>query len=195
MANVSFACAAKSDQLNAVDIMGIEPVIRIREVRVAQGEQPVWVFFQGDNNRPWKPSKGMLRIMMAAWGPESDDWVGERVKLYFEPTVTWAGEQVGGIRIRALSSIKEDGMLVALTLNRKKRVALRVELLPEDTLPPYPQEKFLSALPAMQKAMEDGKMTLQQVIAQCQKTGNLSETQIARLEQAVPVEHDEEDET
>ena len=193
MANISFACEAKSDQLNAVDIMGVEPVIRIREVRVAQGEQPVWVFFDGDNNRPWKPSKGMLRIMMAAWGVESDEWVGKRVKLYFEPTVTWAGEQVGGIRIRALSSIKADGMLVALTLNRKKRVALRVELLPEDTLPPYPEEKFLSALPAMQKAMEDGKMSLQQVIAQCQKTGNLSEEQIATLESAVPVEHEEEE--
>ena len=84
--------------------------------------------------------------------------------------------------------------MVALTINRKKRIALRIEMLPEDSLPPYPEEKFLSALPAMKQAMEDGKMTLQQVIAQCQKTGNLSDSQIARLEQAVPVEHDEDEE-
>ena len=36
---------AKSDQLNAVDILGADRIIRIRDVKVPQaGEQPVSVF-------------------------------------------------------------------------------------------------------------------------------------------------------
>ena len=34
MADVSFAMQAKSDQLNAVDIMGFEPILQIRDVHV-----------------------------------------------------------------------------------------------------------------------------------------------------------------
>jgi hypothetical protein len=47
----------------------------------------------------------------------------------------------------------------------------------------------------MVKAMAEGKMTLQQIVAQCQKTGQLTPEQLAQLEAAAPVEvtHDEED--
>lgn len=187
MTDVSATLEAKSDQLNAVDIMGAEPIIRIREVKVAQGDQPVSVYFDGDHGRPWKPSKGMRRILAGAWGTDSSNWIGKHAKLYFEPSVMYAGKEVGGVRIRALSDIPAQGMKFAITINRQKREPYLVPLL-EIVAAEYPADRFAKALPVMAKKMQEGEMTLQQVIAQCQKTGQLTEDQLAQLEQAAPVE-------
>lgn len=195
MSDVGFALEAKSDQLNAVDIMGAEPVIRIRDVKVAKGDQPVSVYFDGDNNRPWKPSKGMLRILAGAWGRESKQWAGRYVQLYFEPTVMYAGKEVGGIRIKALSDIDARGLNFSLTINRQKREPYHVPML-EVQAAEYPAERFEKALPAMAEKMKTGEMTLPQVVAQCQKTGQLSADQLKRLEDVAPVEiqdHDDDE--
>lgn len=195
MSDVGFALEAKSDQLNAMDIIGAEPVIRIRDVKVQKAEQPVWVYFDGDNNRPWKPSKGMLRILAGAWGKDTTDWVGKSVKLYFEPSVMYAGKEIGGIRIRSLSDIDKKGLSFAITINRQKREPYHVTMLEVDART-YPADRFEQALPKMAESMKNGKMTLQQVIAQCQKTGSLSTDQLAKLEAVAPVEvpHENDDE-
>lgn len=193
MTDISATLEAKSDQLNAVDIMGAEPVITIRKVDVKKSpDQPVWIYFEGDNNRPWKPSKGMRRVLAAAWGTDSSAWVGRKAQLQFEPTVTYGGVEVGGIRIKALSDIPAAGITCALTLSRTKRIPYPVPLLVVEEKP-YPADKFNAALPAMKKAMTDGSMTLQQVIAQCQKTGTLSAEQLDALEKAAPIEIDADD--
>lgn len=189
MADVSMAAQAKSDQLNAVDIMGVEPVITIREVRVSGGDQPVSVYFHGDNSRPWKPSKGMIRILMAGWGKESDDWVGKSVQIYMEPSVKYAGKEVGGIRIRAMSDIPQKGMMCALTLNRQKREPYPVTWL-NMKRPAYPADKFDAAFGAMVKMMQEGS-SIEQIVAQCQKTGDLAPGQLARLQEAAPVPVDD----
>ena len=193
MADVSKALEAKSDQLNATDILGAEPVIRIRHVDVKGSEQPIWVFFDGDNNRPWKPSKGMLRILAAAWGRDSDAWIGKHVQLIFESTVMYAGKEVGGIRIKALSDIPAAGINCALTISKTKREPYHVPLLKVQSKS-YPADKFDAALPKMAAAMKEGTMTLVQVVAQCQKTGQLTPEQLKQLEAAAPVEvtHDDE---
>lgn len=185
MADVSQAMQAKSDQLNAVDIMGCEPIITIRDVVVRQGDQPVSVYFNGDNNRPFKPSKGMIRILAAAWGNESQNWIGKSAQIYMDPDVTWAGEKVGGIRIRALSDINKNGMSFMLTLNKKKRIPYPVAYLSME-LPPYPEDKFNKGFETMVGWLNEGK-SLEQIVAQCQKTGQLTEAQYQRLQEAAPV--------
>lgn len=192
MTDISFALAAKSDQLNAVDIMGYEPIIRIREVKVVKGDQPVHIYFDGDNNRPWKPSKGMLRILAAAWGTQSSEWVGKYAQIFMNPTVKYAGKEVGGIQIRGLSDIDRD-MNFMLALNRGNRVPYPVVKI-EPVTKEYPADEFEKRLPAMIEAMASGKMTLQQVIAQCQKSGVLSAEQIKQLEQNAPVDLTDEQE-
>jgi hypothetical protein len=193
MADVSFALEAKSDQLNALDIVGAEPVIRIREVRVQKSpQQPVWMYFDGDNGRPWKPSKGMLRVLAGAYGRDSAAWIGKRVRIYYEPSVKYAGADVGGIRIRALSDISERGLAFSLRINQKKTEPYHVPLLVVDEKP-YPADKFDKALPVMTEKMRAGELTLQQVIAQCQKTGTLTADQLARLESVAPVEIEEQE--
>ena len=191
MADVSLAMEAKSDQLNAMDIMGYEPVIRVRAVDVRDGEQPVSVYYDGDNNRPWKPSKGMIRILSAAWGRETDYWLGRSAQIYCDPTVVYAGQPVGGVRIRALSDIDKNGLTFILTINRKKREPYSVAWL-DTQRPAYPADKFSAGLPKMAEAMKSGKMTLDQIIAHCQKTGDLSNDQLSQLEKSAPVNVDDD---
>lgn len=192
MADLSFALEAKSDQLNALDIVGAEPVITIRDVKVMPGAaaQAVWVYFDGDKNRPWKPSKGMLRVMAGAWGRDSAAWIGKRAKIYYESSVKYAGADVGGIRIRALSDVDPRGLSFSLRINQKKTEPYFVPLLVVEEKP-YPEAQFAKALPAIGKKMQTGEMTLQQVVAQCQKTGTLTADQVKRLEALAPVEIEE----
>lgn len=194
MADVRGTLEAKSDQLNATDIMGIDLVIRIRAVVVGGGkEQPVAVYFDGDNNRPWKPSKGMRRVLAAGWGWESDNWIGKSVKLHFDASVKYAGKEVGGIRVKAMSDIDQRGMVVVEAINRQQRVPVNVAFL-DTRMPAYPDDKFALALPTMTKKMHSLEMTLQQVIAKCQETGQLTPQQLSALEQAAPVVIDESQE-
>lgn len=192
MADVTFAMQAKSDQLNACDLSG-DLVIRIRDVRVMQSDQPVWIYFDGDNNRPWKPSKGMVRVLAKAWGNDSDTWIGQNAQIYCDPTVKWAGKEVGGIRVRALSGIHKNGMETILVTSKQQRGVIKIAFLEVQGRQAYPSEKFDTALPAMREAMESGKMTLHAVIAHCQKTGDLSAQQLKQLEDAAPIETEEGD--
>lgn len=187
MADVRGTLEAKSDQLNATDIMGIDLVIRIRAVVVGGGkEQPVSVYFDGDNNRPWKPSKGMRRVLAAGWGWESDNWIGKSVKLHFDASVKYAGKEFGGIRVKAMSDIDQRGMVVVEAINRQQRVPVNVSYL-DARMPAYPQDKFAQHLPAMAAKMQSGEMTLQQIVAKCQQTGQLTAAQLAELEKVAPV--------
>ena len=192
MSDIGFALEAKSDQLNYDDIADTEVVITISEVRVRKGDQPVWVYFDGCNNRPWKPSKGMIRILATAWGRDSSQWVGRSVKLYGDKTVKWAGKEIGGIRIRALSHINTNGISAMLTVARGKRHEFRVGYLNMER-PKYPEDKFKQVLPMMVEKIIAGEMSIEQVVAQCQKTGDLTKEQLKALESAIPVNVNEDD--
>jgi len=187
MADISQALQAKSDQLNAMDIVGCEPVITIREVRYnpSAPSQKLWVFYNGDNGKPWKPSVGMGRILAGGWGTESDAWIGKSVKIFCEPSVKYAGKEVGGVHIRGMSHIPERGINLMLAINRGTRVPFHVEHL-SMARPEYPHDRFENGFAAMSKALQDGKMTIEQIVAQCQKTGDLTQEQISRLQEVAP---------
>lgn len=191
MTDVTFALEAKSDQLNAVDLMASHRTIKIRKVDVKKGDQPVSVFFDGDNNKPWKPCKGMLRILASAWGKDSKDWTGKHAEIYLDHDVVWAGKAVGGVRIKSLSDIDPNGLTVSLAINRQTRIQYSVGLLTVNE-EQYPDAQFDKAFPTMVKKMTNGEMNLQVVIAKCQKTGTLTPDQLKRLEDAAPDEPDDD---
>lgn len=178
MANVSLAMQAKSDQLNFIDIGdGGELILQVESVTVLNKDQPIAIHYKGCNGRPYKPSKGMIRVLAGAWGEESDLWVGKYIQVFGDPTVTWAGAEQGGIRIRALSDIPKQGYTAFIQKNRSTRVKQTIPLLDMS----YPDALFNEKLPAMLDAITEGKMTVDQVIARCQVTGILSDAQIAKL--------------
>ena len=184
---------AKSDQLNYDDIADTDVVITISDVQVRRGEQPVSIYFHGCNNRPWKPSKGMLRLLATAWTRDSKSWIGKSVKLYGDKTVRWAGKEIGGIRVRALSGINKNGISAMLTVSRGSRREFKVKYL-DMTRPTYPQDKFNQTLQSMVEAISTGKMSIEQVVARCQQTGDLTKEQLKALESAIPVNTDDNEE-
>jgi hypothetical protein len=96
---------AKSDQQNYSDYIGVEKTVTVSEVRKGSPEQPIEIHLVEYPGKPFKPSKTVRRLLVAAWGKDSDKYVGRRMTLYGDPTVKWAGQAVGGIRLRALSHL------------------------------------------------------------------------------------------
>lgn len=106
--DVSSAIVAKSDQLNAIDLVGRDVTVTIVDVKQGPADQPVHIITDAYGpSRPWKASKTALRDIVQAWGTDSTVWVGRRITLWNDPEVLWAGQPVGGIRIRAMSHIDE----------------------------------------------------------------------------------------
>lgn len=129
MSDMHSVIEPRSDQLNSDSLMTGPLTIRISRVTVSPGtEQPVTIFYDGDEGHPWKPCKSMARILVAAWGPDSSKYAGKSATLYRDPTVKWGGLDVGGIRVSHLSHIDRD-MTLALTATRAQRKPFTVRPL------------------------------------------------------------------
>ena len=132
MTDISTTIAPKSDQLNADDLIAGPRSITVTKVTAAEStpEQPVSIFYEGDNGKPYKPCKSMRRLLVFAWGKDGQQYKGRRMTLFLDPEVKFGGIKVGGIRISHLSHI--DGPLsLALTASKGKRAPYNVEPLRE----------------------------------------------------------------
>lgn len=129
--NLANTVAPKSDQLNADDLIAGPITIRISGVSAGSAEQPVNISFDGDNKRPWKPSKGMRRVLIALYGADSSAYIGKRLTLFNDTSVTFGPDTTGGIRISHASDIREP-MTIALTVKKGKRKPYRVDPLGPD---------------------------------------------------------------
>lgn len=147
MSDMASAIIPKSDQANADDFLTGPRTIRVTAVTVKPGEQPVSIHFEGDDGKPYKPCKSMCRVMVNAWGPDSQKYIGRSMTLYRDPGVKWGGLDVGGIRISHLSDI--DGpMTMALTATRGSRKPFTVKPLAAAE-PPPPLTTVLKAISEM----------------------------------------------
>jgi hypothetical protein len=96
-------------------------------------------FAELPKGRPFKPSKTVLRLLVAGLGKETNDWPESvRMTLYRAPEVKWAGEEVGGIRLSHLSHIAAP-LKVALKESQKKKVLWTVQPLPDAPTTPKPE--------------------------------------------------------
>ena len=132
MLDVSGAMKAKSDQLNFVDLgVNGELLITIDYIDYAESreQQQIWIYYQGCNKRPYKPSVGMGRLLVGAWGKDADKWVGKQILLYGEKEVTFGKGEVGGIRIRALSDVPKEGYVGFVQKNKRVRTRQTIPLL------------------------------------------------------------------
>lgn len=118
----------KSDQQNFDDYIAGPRTVTVSEVKKGSAEQPVEIHLVEYPGRPFKPSKSMRRVLLACWGPEAADYKGRTMALYGDPTVRFGGQEVGGIRIAALSDIDEP-KTISLTVTRGKRAPFTVEPL------------------------------------------------------------------
>lgn len=129
---------AKSDQLNADDLVAGPITVRIHGARVTGGaEQPVTVDI-GPDHRPWKPCKTSMRVLAALWSERPSEWVGRSIRLYRDPTVKYGGVEVGGIRINGMSHI-DGAKRITLAASKKAKVEHRIDVLRVDEPKPAPQ--------------------------------------------------------
>lgn len=145
MDDISDTLAPKSDQLDAVDLLGGPRVFTVESASVRNGdEQPVSIRLR-EFPRVWRPGKSMRRVLAACWGVQSSEWSGRQVELFCDPSVKFGGEAVGGTRIRSLSHI--DGpKSVPLLITRGKSAIYVVEPLTEaPTKPAEPTVEQVAA--------------------------------------------------
>jgi len=149
------ATIAKSDQLNADDLLSGPRTFTIAEVREGNDEQPVSIVLaEWPDNRPFKPSKTVTRLLVAAWGGESDDWPeGARMTLFRDADVKWAGQAIGGIRVSHLSHIKGK-LKVALQESKGKKVLYTVDPLPELSRAEQLRAEWKTATPERRAAIK-----------------------------------------
>lgn len=139
--NIEDTLTPNSDQLDAIELVAGPRTFTIDKVTRGNAEQPVNVHFL-ELDRPWRPSKGMRRVLAACWGAEAAEWPGRRVELYYDPEVTFGKEKPGGTRIKRLSNI--DGTKrIPLLVSRGKSATYVVEPLPE--VVPGPTEADVAA--------------------------------------------------
>lgn len=127
----------KSDQLNSDDLLTGPRTFTIDHVSAGSAEQPVDIHLVEFPGRPYRPSKSMRRVLVAAWGPDAANYVGRRMTLFRDPSVQFGGAVVGGIKISHLSGI-DKRLTMALTATRGKKAMHVVEPLPD--VVPTPNE-------------------------------------------------------
>lgn len=178
MMDLSDTIIAKSNQLNAEDLISADRIIKVTSVR-KYSEKGVTKFdlsYEGDQGRVYKPSKGMRVVITSGWGMDGDNFIGKYLRLYYDPDAVYAGKEVGGIRINGMSNIK-DVMKVRITERRGLKKEYVVQVLNVGQPQPYPEEHFNKVFPVMEKKVLAGEMTQEQVINKCEATGFLSDNQ------------------
>lgn len=132
--------APKSDQLDADDLLTGPRTFTIAEVTQGPSAEQPFNFKLAEFPRPFRPSKTVRRIIVAAWGPHAEEYVGRRMTLYRDPTVKFGGEAVGGIRVSHLSHLKDGKPLrVSLLIAKGRKAPFTVQPLTEARVPDYPK--------------------------------------------------------
>lgn len=179
MSGESFAntIIPKTDQANADDLISGPRTVKVTQVTRGNKENPVFIYTDGFEGRPYKPCLSMRRAIISAWGEYPDPWVGRSLTLYRDPEVVYGGVKVGGIRISHFSDIAEDFELM-LTVTRGKRKAHRFSKL---EIAYYDQAKFEENLPAWLALIAEGKATPEKIIARVEQSGKLTPEQISLI--------------
>lgn len=128
MVDLSQTIQAKSDQLNADDLLGNPITVQITKVSAATTEQPIAINYAGDNGKPYFPCKSMRRVLVNCWSKDGLSYIGKYLTLYRDPEVIFGGIKVGGIRISHMSDIKDE-ITMSLTASKKSRKPFTVKPL------------------------------------------------------------------
>jgi hypothetical protein len=193
MVDLSDTIAPKSDQLNADDLIAGEMVLTITRLSKSNSpDQPISIYFDGDNGKPFKPCKSMRRVLVQAWGSDGSKYVGRSIKIYRDEKVKWAGKEVGGIRISELSHIKQK-LQLAVTVSKGRRDPYIVNpLIMQETTEITPEIKEAGSAAAA-LGVDAYKNWLSGLSPDVKQTVKPYHAQWAKIAKDVPVHEDEFD--
>lgn len=80
-----------------------DQVCTIRTVKLEEMQsnsaETRWVLYFQEHPKGMVLNTTTIRVLEAAFGDDSEMWVGKRVKVYVDPTVSFQGRIVGGLRL------------------------------------------------------------------------------------------------
>lgn len=173
--DIAKAIEPRSDQQNYDDMIAGPRTVTVEGVDQDK-EGRASIHLHEYPGRPFKPSKTNLRLIAQAWGTHAPDWTGRRLTLTGDPTVRFGGQQVGGIRVTALSHI-EKAFTANLTTTRGKRAPYKVDVLATEQPPPIPAFNTLADAHAYYRERQQA---------------NASPNELAAIQAAAPTATEEE---
>ena len=139
--DVTKMCAAKSDQINAIDLISGPRIAKITDVKIfSETEQPIHVVLDGDTKRPWKCSKTSVRALASLYSSDASNWIGKHIEIYCDESVLWGGQQVGGVRQSRAEGITAPKRLT-LTKSRQKKETVVINPLSADDIKSHYDKK------------------------------------------------------
>lgn len=185
---------AKSDQINAADLLGGPLVCQITDIQMTgSADQPISIFVDA-HPQPWKPSKTSRRVLAACWADtDPSEWVGRFVVLYNDPSVMWAGKAEGGIRCSHLSHISERKTIMVNATRGKKAAQIVEPYYAQSEAAPiqpvfWPEDAFEKQFKNAEPKLVSGEKSADDIIGALEKKAPLTEGQKARIRRAKPVE-------
>lgn len=68
--------------------------------RMGQSADTKWIMYFYEAKKGLKLNTTMIRALADGFGEQTEAWIGQRVRLYVDPTVQFAGQTVGGVRVQ-----------------------------------------------------------------------------------------------
>lgn len=176
--DLSDTIEAKSDQLNADDLAGSTKTIKVTGV-VRYSDKGIPAFhidYEGGAGRPFKPCKSVRRVIMFAWGKDGSQWIGRSMTLYCDPSVIYAGKEVGGIRVSHMTDI-EKRISIKLTEKRGSKKEVFIDILEPTQKPAWPDDAFTAKFTSIRGAILANKVTHEQAITKLEQNASLTDSQ------------------
>ena len=99
----------------------------------------------------------MRRLLAHMWGPEADNYIGHRIRLYRDPEVVFGRDKTGGTRLSHASHI-DKRITVSLPTSKGKFGAFTVEPLVEAApTVANPNAELLAEIGALADKTEAGR--------------------------------------
>ena len=106
----------KSKYFRARDVEGVAPfVLTIADVseellgRPGSKQDVKCILWFMESPKGLQLNKTRVKLLEAAYGPDSVGWNGKKIKLYFDPTIEFGGRPVGGVGIKTSPGVVYNG--------------------------------------------------------------------------------------
>ena len=70
----------------------------VENIRNQSGTAKKGVLHFNENIKPWIVNKTKLKPIVNKYGIETDNWIGKKITLYFDPLVKFGKDVTGGVR-------------------------------------------------------------------------------------------------
>jgi hypothetical protein len=99
----------KQSDIGAGALMTIESCDKHNVAKEGAEPEHKWCLSFAESDKPLVLNRTNIQLCERIFGSDdTDEWIGKQIVLYVDPNVSYAGELVGGIRVRA-PRVKTNG--------------------------------------------------------------------------------------